>query len=185
MTQKESCPPAPLRQGLITIFTGDGRGKTSAAIGTAVRAAGHGLRVFIVFFMKGKLFTHGEVLALARLPNVTTASFGQEGWVKRGQTRPEHKEQALRALECGREAMLGGKYDLVIMDEICGAVDYDLLPVDKVAQLLGEKPAAVDLILTGLNAHTRLVDRADVVTEMRCIKHPFSRGTQAREGIDY
>ena len=172
-------------EGLVSIFTGDGKGKTTAAIGTAVRAAGHGLKVFIVFFMKGKDYIHGEVNTLPQIPNITLASFGQEGWVDKEKVKPEDKEQARLALAKAREAVLGGKYDLVILDEVNIALDYKLVELNEVVKLIKDKPGNVELILTGRYANPRLVQMADLVTEMVMVKHPFSRGIKARRGIDY
>ena len=173
------------KQGLVSIFTGDGKGKTTAATGTAVRAAGHGLKVFIIFFMKGKDFVHGEVNALTKIPNITLASFGQEGWVDKENIKPEDKEQARLALVTAREAVLSGKYDLVILDEVNIALDYKLIELNEMVKLIKDKPRNVELILTGRYADPRLVQMADLVTEMLMIKHPFSRGIKARRGIDY
>jgi cob(I)alamin adenosyltransferase len=184
MTDSKSCLSG-VRQGLITIFTGDGRGKTSAAIGTAVRAAGHGLRVCLVFFMKGDLFPHGEMLALANISGITLAAFGQDGWVKREEDNPEHRAQALQAMDYACSAMNSGNFDLIILDEVLSATDWSLLTLSEVVSLLAQKPYNVDLILTGRNAPAELIALADVVTEMQCIKHPFDRGIQARAGIDY
>ncbi len=175
----------PTRQGLITIFTGDGQGKTSAAVGLAVRAAGHGLKVLMVFFMKGQLFTHGEMLAFKHIPGITLSSFGQRGWVKEGQIKPEEKAAALKALAYAGGQMLSGEYDLVVLDEVNTALDFGLLELENVVKLLAVKPAGIDLVLTGRNAHARLVEMADTVTEMVCVKHAFNGGVQARRGIDY
>ncbi len=174
-----------LNQGLVSIFTGDGKGKTTAAIGTAVRAAGHGLRVFIVFFMKGEDYVHGEVNALSELANVTTASFGQKGWVDKANIKPEHREQAGSALAAASEAVKSGNYDLVILDEITIAINYGLISLDEVVKLISNKPQGVELILTGRSADPRLIQVADLVTEMVMIKHPYTRGVKARPGIEY
>lgn len=173
------------RKGLITVFTGDGKGKTTAAIGTAVRAAGYGLRVFIVFFLKGKMFSQGEALALERFPNIETASFGASTWIKKGAVDAEANAQAFKALETAGRAMASGDYSLVIMDEVNGAVDFGLIPVNDLVKMVAGKPDNVDLILTGRHADARIVQMADVVTEMVNVKHAFERGIGAREGIDY
>jgi cob(I)alamin adenosyltransferase len=173
------------RKGLVTIFTGDGKGKTTAAIGTAVRAAGYGLRVFIVFFLKGKMFSQGEALALERLPNIETASFGASGWIKKGVADPEAFFQARKALEAAGKAIAGGHYDLVIMDEVNGAVDFGLIPVADVIEMVSARPDSVDVILTGRHADSRVIEMADVVTEMVNVKHAFDNGVKARRGIDY
>jgi cob(I)alamin adenosyltransferase len=173
------------RQGLVTVFTGDGKGKTTAAIGTAVRAAGYGLRVFIVFFLKGNMFTQGEANALAKFPNVETASFGTSAWVLKGSVNPEAASQSAKALESAEKALTGGKYDLVILDEINGALDFGLITLEKVVELIVSRPPNVDLILTGRHADPAIIKIADVVTEMVNIKHAFDRGVLAREGFDY
>ena len=173
-----------LRQGLVQIFTGDGKGKTSAALGAVLRALGHGLRAYIVFFMKGD-HPYGERNVLAKLPNIEMASFGHRGFVDPANVKPEDKEQAKQALAAGREAMLSGNYDLVVLDEVNVAVAFKLVELDEVIGLIDDKPPNVELILTGRKADTKLVQRADLVTEMLNIKHPYEEGVVAREGIDY
>jgi cob(I)alamin adenosyltransferase len=177
--------PEQLERGLVSIFTGDGKGKTSAAIGIAVRAAGHGLNVFITFFMKGDNYLHGEKVSLAFLPNITVKSFGGEGWVDKNNIQPENREQAKKGLASATDAMLSGKYDIIIMDEINVAASFGLVDVDEILSLIDKKPANVELILTGRNADIKLIHKADMVTEMLMIKHPYNSGIQARKGIDY
>lgn len=174
-----------LDQGLISIFTGDGKGKTTAAIGAVVRAAGHGLRAFIIYFMKGKDYIHGENIILSKLPNVSLASFGHEGWVDKENIKPEHKEQAGLALAAARKAVNSGEYDIIVLDEINIAINYGLIELDEVIRLLNDKPKHVELILTGRYADPKLVQMADLVTEMQMIKHPYTQGIKARKGIDY
>jgi cob(I)alamin adenosyltransferase len=135
--------------------------------------------------MKGRMFSHGEVLALSGFPGITMASFGRKDWVKRGETDLGHREEVLKAMAYAQEGMLSRHYELVVLDEVLGAVDWGLLTVKEVGALLGEKPGSVDLILTGRNAPPQLIDLADVVTDMRCVKHPYDRGIKARAGIDY
>ncbi len=171
-------------RGLVCVFTGDGKGKTSAALGVVLRALGHGLRVYIVFFMKGK-HPYGEYNTLAKLPNVTTASFGSLEFVYPANVQPEDKEQASLALAAAREAMLSGNYDMVVLDEVNVAVAFKLIETDEVVKLINDKPPRVELILTGRKADPRLVQLADLVTEMVKIKHPYDEGVPARKGIDY
>ena len=174
----------PRHQGLIQIFTGDWKGKTSAALGIVLRALGHRLKVYIIFFMKGD-YPYGERNILSELPNVTVASFGQKGFTDPAKIKPEEREQARQALAAAREAMLSGDYDLVVLDEVNVAIAWNLIALDEVIRLLKDKPGNVELILTGRQADARLIELADLVTEMVKIKHPYDKGGLARKGIDY
>jgi len=193
LTEEEllhSCSPSePLRQGLVQIFTGDGKGKTSAALGVVLRALGQGLRVYIAYFMKGDYSYDGypcsECNILVKLPNVTVASFGQKGFVDPDNIKPEERERAKQALAAAREAMLSGSYDLVVLDEVNLAAAWKLVELDEVIKLIGDRPQNVDLILTGRQADTKLIKLADLVTEMLKIKHLHDEGIMARRGIDY
>ena len=171
-------------KGLVQVFTGDGKGKTSAALGTALRALGHGLRVYIAFFMKGD-YPYGERNILSHLPNVTIASSGSRGFINPADIKPEEIEQARHALAAAREAMLSGNYDLMVLDEINLAITWKLVNLDEVIKLIEDKPPKVELILTGRKADTELIKMADLVTEMLKIKHPYDEGVKARKGIDY
>jgi len=170
-------------QGLVQVFTGNGKGKTTAALGTVLRALGHGLRVYIIYFMKGD-YPYGERRILAELPNVDFASFGSLEFVDPANIKPEEIEQAGQALAAAREAMLSGNYDLVVLDEVNVAVAWKLVALDEVLKLVSDKPANVELILTGRYADARLIQRADLVTEMKHIKHPYEKGIKARRGIE-
>ncbi|MEE8583096.1 MAG: cob(I)yrinic acid a,c-diamide adenosyltransferase [Dehalococcoidales bacterium] len=186
MTPEEAKEQIPLLdKGLVSILTGAGKGKTTSAIGTVIRAVGHGLRAYVVFFAKGEKFEHGEFNVLANLPNVTMANFGRRGWIAKGQTTPEQREQAHQAIEAAHQAMLSGEYDLVVLDEINIAISAKLIEVDEIVRLIEEKPPNVELILTGRDADPRLVKMADLVSEILMIKHPFTEGVKARKGIDY
>jgi cob(I)alamin adenosyltransferase len=177
--------PQQLDQGLVSIFTGDGKGKTTAAIGSIVRAAGHGLRAFIIYFMKGNDFIYGENIILSQLPNVKIANFCQTGWVSKENTKAKHKEQAALALATARDIINSGDYDIIVLDEINVAIDYKLIELEDIIQLVKEKPRQLELILTGRYANPRLMQMADLVTEMQMIKHPYNQGIKARRGIDY
>jgi cob(I)alamin adenosyltransferase len=183
---EESSPALsePLRRGLVQVFTGDGKGKTSAALGAVIRAVGHGLRVYIAFFMKGD-YPYGERNILSMLPNVNMASFGGAEFVDPANIEPEEIEQARQALAAAREAMLNGNYDLVVLDEVNLAAAWKLVELDEVIKLISDKPQNVGLILTGRKADTRLVQQADLVTEMLKIKHPYDEGVIAQKGIEY
>jgi len=168
----------------VQIFTGDGKGKTSAAIGAVIRALGHSLRVYIGFFMKGD-YPSGECNILSQLSNVTVESFGAGGFVDPANIKPEEREQAKRGLAAARKAMLSGSYDLVVLDELNLAVAWNLVELDEVLKLIDGKPEGVELILTGRRADSKLIKSADLVTEMLKIKHPYDEGMKARGGIEY
>ena len=171
-------------KGLVQIFTGNGKGKTTAALGTILRAAGHGLKIFIVFFMKGD-YAYGEFNALLNLPNVEIRKSGFREFTDPLNIKPEEKEQAESALTAAREAALSGNYDLVVLDEVNVALEYKLIETADVIKLIEDKPPHVELILTGRYADTELVEKADLVTEMVKVKHPFDKGIKARKGIEY
>jgi cob(I)alamin adenosyltransferase len=173
-----------LSPGLVQVFTGDGKGKTSAALGTVLRALGCGLKVYIVFFMKGD-YPYSEGNILAKLPNVTIARFGSRQFVNPEKVKQSEIEQAQEALAAAREAMLSGKYDVVVLDEVNVASGWELVSPDDVLKLIKDKPENVELILTGRYADDRLIEQADLVTEMRKVKHPFDKGIMARKGIEY
>ena len=170
--------------GLVQIFTGDGKGKTSAALGTVVRALGRGLRVCIVVFMKGD-YPYSEWKFLRDIPGVTIARFGFTSFTDPNNVKPEEKEQAQKALNYAREAMLGDEYDMVVLDEVNVASGWGLIEVNDVISLVQERPSSVELILTGRNGDERLIDLADMVTECRKVKPPYDKGILARRGIDY
>jgi cob(I)alamin adenosyltransferase len=170
--------------GLVQIFTGNGKGKTTAALGTILRAAGHGLKVFIVFFMKGD-YEYGEFSTLLKLPGIEICKSGFRQFTDPLNIKPEEKEQAESALAAARKAILSGNYDLVVLDEVNVALEYHLIELDQVVKLIEDKPPRVELILTGRYATNRLIEMADLVTEMVKVKHPFDKGIKARKGIEY
>jgi len=173
-----------LARGLIQVYTGDGKGKTTAALGLALRAAGHGLRVEIVQFMKGWP-GYGELRGVEQLATVAIHPFGRSGWVHPDHAEPEDYEQAVEALAYARQAMTSGKADIVVLDEVNVALDYGLLDLEAVLALLDDKPPTMELILTGRNAHPEVIHQADLVTEMRKVKHPYDQGIHGRQGIDF
>jgi len=178
-------PPASShKKGLVEIFTGDGRGKTSAALGIVLRALGHDFRVCIIHFMKGN-YPYGEQETLARLSGVTVRPFGRLSFVDPKNVEQEDKDEAKKALDAAREAMLSGDYDLVVLDEVNVASGWGLVGLDEVIRLVEDRPEGVELILTGRHADRRLMKIADLVTEMVAIKHPFDEGIEARPGLDY
>lgn len=176
-----------LKQGLTIVFTGDGKGKTSAALGIALRASGHKMSISIIQFIKGTKPT-GEAKAAERLaPELEFVSLGS-GFVNcLGDVKPlsEHKRAAAEALALARQRILSGTWDIIVLDEINTAVDLNLIDVKEVLEMLAKKPTMMHLILTGRNACPEVIEAADLVTEMRNIKHPYDRGIPAHKGIDY
>jgi cob(I)alamin adenosyltransferase len=174
------------RKGLILINTGPGKGKTTAALGTGLRAVGCGMKVLMLQFIKGS-WHYGELDGV--LPfgeNFVLKQMGR-GFVKVGgaETDPEDLRLVEEAWEEARRAILSGDWDLVILDEINYAIGYGMLDPEKVAATLLERPEMVHVILTGRNAHPKLVEIADTVTEMREVKHAYQKGILAQRGIEY
>lgn len=177
-------PKERLAQGLIQVYTGDGKGKTTCALGLALRAIGQGLQVYMVQFMKG--WDTGEVKAAARLaPDLTLRAFGRPGLVNLGSPAAEDLALAREALELAQTVTQAGEHDLVILDEINVALAYGLVPLEEVLRLLQQRPPWVEVVLTGRQAPPEVVALADLVTEMRPLKHYYEAGVQARRGIEW
>jgi len=171
-----------LRKGLVQVYTGGGKGKTTAALGLALRALGHGLRVYMIQFLK-KGFKYGEISALKQFPNFKFVQFGRGVYLKKSTARDV--KLAGKALEHSRAIMRGKKYDVVILDEVNMAMSLKLIKVDEVVSLIESKPAKVELILTGRGAPPEIIEKADLVTEMVEVKHPLLEGVLGRFGIEY
>ena len=171
-----------ISKGYVQVYTGDGKGKTTAALGLALRASGHGLRTYIGQFMKGQHY--GELDALRNYPAITIEQYGDVYCIRREEVTPEHVAQAHRGLERAREALLSGEYDIVVLDEVNVTIWFGLLTVKEVLAFLDEKPERVEVILTGRRAPQEIIERADLVTEMREIKHYYQQGVLARKGIE-
>jgi cob(I)alamin adenosyltransferase len=175
-----------VRRGLIIVNTGPGKGKTTAAMGTALRAVGNGMKVLMLQFLKGS-WHYGELDAVKAFgDNFVMKQLGR-GFVKVGgaETDPEDIRMVEEAWQESREAILSGKWDLVILDEINYAVSYGMLDPEKVVETLKQKPEMVHVILTGRNAHAKIIEIADTVTEMRQVKHAYEAGILAQRGIEY
>jgi cob(I)alamin adenosyltransferase len=175
------------RRGLVIVNTGPGKGKTTAALGTALRCVGQGLKVLMVQFIKGS-WHYGELDAARMLGGdcFKILPMGR-GFVKVGAEKPDPEDVRLvqEAWDFARQSILGGQYDLVILDEINYAISYKMLDPGVVADALRKKPEMVHVILTGRNAHPSIVELADMVTEMRDVKHPYKKGISAQRGIEY
>jgi cob(I)alamin adenosyltransferase len=182
----ERLPEKP-RRGLVLVITGDGKGKTTSCLGMAVRAVGYGMKVLMVQFIKGSLH-YGEIDGAKRLaPEFELLPMGKGFVGIRGDSLPmeEHRAAARGALSLARERMLSGKYDVIILDEVNVAVRLGLIDVGDVLSLIGGKPPIVHLILSGRGAHDDVIRVANLVSEVRSVKHPFDEGIEAEKGIDY
>jgi len=170
-------------EGLIQVYTGDGKGKTTAALGLALRASGRKMKVLVVQFMKK--WDYGELHSTQLIPNITLATFGTKDFVQKGKAKEIDFKEARKAFSFGVEGMKSGDYDLIIFDELNMALYYELLELEQVLKELKEKPSDVEVIITGRRAPKEIIEIADLVTEMKEIKHPYQKGIQARKGIEY
>lgn len=176
--------PGNIGKGYVQVYTGNGKGKTTAALGLAVRAAGHGLRVSIIQFMKGWI-DYGELGGVRMLaPYVEIRQAGRDTFVNRKSPDPEDVRLAREGWALAKDTVLGKKADIVILDELNCAVDFGLLPLDEVLDVVRRKPDGLELVLTGRGAPKELVEIADLVTEMRDVKHYYDKGVDARVGVE-
>lgn len=173
------------KEGLIHIYTGNGKGKTTAALGIALRAAGQGLKVLILQFMKRRQ-NIGEIRVLesANLP-IKIEQYGRRVFFKTRTCEPMDIYMAHKGLEAFEKAMESGEYDMIVLDEINMAIHFGLLNLEEVIRAIERRPSNLHLILTGRRAKTALIDIADLVTEMREVKHYFNRGVVAQKGLEY
>lgn len=193
-----------LTKGLVQVYTGAGKGKTTAALGLALRAIGHGYRAHVIQFLKGSSYA-GEFLAAQRLfPQLAFSQFGRgcpysalirqgmrkctgcgECFIKDKKPQVEDYQMAELALQEAQRVIDSGEWDIVILDEIGNAFRYELLAIEKVIAMIKHKPAHVELILTGRGIPTEIFTYADLVTELKMVKHPFKQGIASRRGIEY
>jgi len=173
-------------KGLLIVYTGPGKGKTTCALGAAFRAVGQGLRVLMVQFIKGS-WHYGELDAVQAFSGKFVMKQMGRGFVKVGAEKPDPEDVRMveEAWAEGERAILSGEWDLVILDEINYAISYGMLDPAKVVETLRRKPEMVHVILTGRNAHPTIVELADTVTEMRQVKHAYEKGVMAQRGIEY
>jgi cob(I)alamin adenosyltransferase len=173
------------RKSRILIFTGDGKGKTTAALGMALRASGHDMRTLFLQFMKANEAV-GELAALKHLPGVEAIQMGRRFVPATTDSAfSEHRQAALHALEKAAEALRSKKYDLIILDEICTAMDKGLITEEQILELIEASGEVSCLVLTGRGATKRLIAKADTVTEMRNLKHGLREGIAAQKGVEY
>jgi cob(I)alamin adenosyltransferase len=174
----------PLSRGTIQVYTGDGKGKTTAALGQALRACGHGLKVLMIQFMKGSK-NYGEVMISNEVPGLTLIQSGLPTFVEKGNPSDEDLRLAKEGMEMAAKAVNQASCDILILDEINVAVDYGLVEARKVLDLIKRRPPGMEIILTGRYAPTEFTEIADLVTEMKEIKHHYMSGLPMREGIEY
>jgi cob(I)alamin adenosyltransferase len=168
-------------KGLVHVYTGDGKGKTTAALGLAMRAVGQGMKVTFIQFLKGQPCGEHFFASQYKPFDIIQISVGDSF----GKSKEQLGREAQQTLAYAEQEILSGNYDLVILDEIFVAIDQSLITVKQVLDVLDAKPSSVELVLTGRKAPPEIVQRADLVTEMLMIKHPFTEGTSARRGIEY
>jgi len=175
-----------LKNGLIIVFTGNGKGKTTAAMGQALRAVGQGMKVLMLQFIKGT-WDYGELESIKRLdPDFKIKPMGK-GFVRSKSKLNDNEaiENINQSWEQTENEIFSDKYDMVILDEINYVIDFGLLPIDKMLTLLDNKPERLHVVLTGRNAHEKVIERADLVTEMTEVKHQYSKGIKAQKGIEF
>ena len=182
--KKTTAVAALANRGLVIVITGNGKGKTTSAFGQALRAVGQGYKVFIMQFMKGR--DYGEFLAATKyLPRLTVRRSGLDSFVMRDKPAPVDIELARQGFELAQKAIASGKYNMVILDEINVAIDFNLIPLEEMIRLIKNKPPGLDLILTGRYAAKEIIKLADTVSEVKEIKHHYAAGIKDRAGIEY
>jgi cob(I)alamin adenosyltransferase len=173
--------------GLVIVYTGKGKGKTTAALGMVLRALGHGFKVTMIQFIKGS-WHYGELTSSSRLEpdfELVTAGKGFVGIIDDNKPIEDHISAAKEALQISKERITSKKYDIVILDEINYAVNLKLISADDVLELIKLKPQKTTLVLTGNYANEKIIEAADLVTEMKEIKHPYKQGKKAKRGVDF
>ena len=169
---------------MIQVYTGDGKGKTTAALGQALRAMGHGMKVYMIQFMKGR--TYGELItADSCLPEFTIVMSGRDEFVKKGEPEETDVRMAREGFELAKQVVEEGEHQMLILDELNVAVDYGLLPLQEILDFLRSCPRDMEIVCTGRYAPQELIDLADLVSEVKEIKHHFQQGVKMRKGIEH
>jgi cob(I)alamin adenosyltransferase len=174
----------PLGKGYVQVYTGNGKGKTTAALGLAFRAVGHGLKTYIGQFMKGQRYGELEAAKMTH-PHITIEQYGRKGLIHvQKPPREEDVQMTKEGLKKGMRAMLSGKYDIVVLDEILTGCYFELISPGEILEMINRKPEGVELVLTGRYALPEIIEAADLVTDMREVKHYYQKGVVARDGIE-
>jgi len=175
-----------MSNGLVVVHTGNGKGKTTAALGLALRAIGQGMQVLVVQFIKSSKNTGELKIAQKLIPQLTIVPMGGGFFDKNSSKAVEReKRKVAKAFEFVKLNTRLGKYNLIILDEINYAISYGLINIEKVLLLIKEKPKKMHIVLTGRDAKKKIIDQADIVTEMKEVKHAFKKGTKAQKGIEF
>ena len=175
-------------KGLVIIFTGNGKGKTTSALGMALRAAGHGMKTCVVQFIKSASMGYGELEGAKMLKGLLEICPLGRGFMKLDKEKepaPQDIQLARDTFNSAREKILSGEYDIVVLDEFTYMVQYGLLAVEEILSLMDEKPEGLHLVITGRNAHPRLIEKADLVSEIEEVKHPLRSGVKAQKGVEF
>jgi len=172
-----------LEKGYIHVYTGSGKGKTTASLGLGLRATGAGFKVYMIQFMKGRRYS--ELDAIENLPNFTVVQYGRDEFVNKDNPEQIDIDLAQDGFAHAKDAIRNGKYDIIILDEINVAIDFNLINLEDIIKLVEGKPEKLELILTGRYAHPEIMKIADLVTEMLEIRHPYQQGIEARKGVDF
>ena len=170
--------------GMIHVYTGDGKGKTTCSLGLGLRAAGHGFKVYMIQFMKGQI-NYGELESTKLIPNFEIRQFGRPDFVDKSNPAEIDIQLAKEGLEHAKEIVAAGEVDMLILDEVNVAVEWGLFSYREILKLIKDKPEKMELVLTGRHAPREFIELADTVTEMKEIKHPYMKGIMARKGIEY
>lgn len=170
-------------KGYVQIYTGNGKGKTTAAFGLALRAVGNGMKVFFAQFVKGMSYSEIDIVRSA-LPQITIEQFGLDCFIVKEPTQNDI-DAARKGLEEARQAIVSGQYDVIILDEACIALFYNLFTVEELIEVIKLKQESAEIVITGRYAPPELIELADLVTEMKEIKHYYANGVQARKGIEF
>ncbi len=168
--------------GYIQVYTGDGKGKTTAALGLAMRAAGHGKKTYIAQFMKGTKY--GEVYFIDKVKEIDLEQFGWEECISKEEVTQFHKDRTNEGLKTAYKKVASKQYDIVILDEILVAIWFGLIEEDKIIEFINRHPRDSELILTGRKATDKIIELSDLTTEMKCVRHYYNKGVLSRRGIE-